>query len=178
MKGIDLIRDVVVVMGVSGCGKTTVGQALADRLDCPFYDGDDFHPAENVAKMAAGQPLNDADRGPWLDRLHDLIRDHLQHGQAAVVACSALKRRYRDVLRAGNNGLEFIYLQGDFDLIWGRMQARSDHYMKASMLQSQFDALEPPGPAEALTVSITADVEAIVDRIMDHLADRRSSHDA
>lgn len=168
----------LVVMGVSGCGKSTVGQAVADRLGWPFYDGDDFHPPENVAKMAAGQPLNDADRAPWLDRLHDLIHDHLWQGRGAVVACSALKGRYRDVLRAGNDGLEFVFLQGDFDLIWRRMRARSDHYMKAPMLQSQFDALEPPGPEEALTVSIDAPVEEIVVHLIRHLVERNSPHDA
>jgi gluconokinase len=172
------VIEALVVMGVSGCGKSTVGQAVADRLGWPFYDGDDFHPPENVAKMASGQPLNDADRAPWLDRLHDLIHDHLQQSSGAVVACSALKRRYRDVLRAGNDGLEFVYLQGDFDLIWRRMQARPDHYMKASMLHSQFDALEPPGPDEALAVSIDAPADEIVAHLIRHLAERNSSHDA
>jgi gluconokinase len=157
----------VVVMGVSGCGKSTVGKRLAKRLHCPFYDGDDFHPQENVAKMASGHPLDDADRAPWLDRLRDLIHDHLLRGESAVVACSALKRRYRDRLRAGNADLRFVHLQGDFDLIWDRMRARPGHYMKANMLQSQFDALEAPDGDEALTVSIEEDADRIVDRIIE-----------
>jgi gluconokinase len=157
----------VVVMGVSGCGKSTVGKRLAKRLHCPFYDGDDFHPQENVAKMASGHPLDDADRAPWLDRLRDLIHDHLLRGESAVVACSALKRRYRDRLRAGNADLRFVHLQGDFDLIWDRMRARPGHYMKANMLQSQFDALEAPDDDEALTVSIEEDADRIVDRIIE-----------
>jgi gluconokinase len=160
---------VVVVMGVSGCGKSTVGALLAERLDCPFYDGDDYHPPENVAKMASGQPLNDDDRAPWLDCLNSLIRDHVVRGESAVVACSALKRRYRDRLRAGNAGLHFVFLQGDFDLIWRRMTARPDHYMKAGMLQSQFDALEAPADDEALTVSIEEGADQIVGRIMEAL---------
>ena len=138
------MTSVYVVMGVSGSGKTTVGQALARALDCPFYDADDFHPPENVAKMAGGVPLTDADRAPWLARLHKLLADHVQRKQTAVLACSALKEAYRERLRRGLSGVRFIYLQGDFDLIRERMQARENHYMKAEMLQSQFDALEPP----------------------------------
>jgi gluconokinase len=158
---------VVVLMGVSGCGKSTVGERLAERLGCPFYDGDDFHPPENVAKMASGRPLDDDDRAPWLDRLNELIHDHLAKGRSAVVACSALKRAYRDRLRARNAGLRFVFLQGDFDLIWARMKARPGHYMKAGMLQSQFDALEAPGDGEAFAVSVDQDADRIVERIME-----------
>jgi gluconokinase len=158
---------VVVLMGVSGCGKTTVGEKLAGRLGCPFYDGDDFHPPENVARMARGQPLDDDDRAPWLDRLNELIHGHLVRCQSAVVACSALKKSYRDRLRAGNEGLRFVHLQGSFDLIRERMQARPNHYMKADMLQSQFDALEAPADDEAFAVSIDQDAERVVDRIME-----------
>ncbi len=154
-----------VIMGVSGCGKSTVGQALADALDCPFYDGDDFHPPENVAKMAAGTPLNDDDRAPWLLALHDLLLSHAQKGETAVLACSALKKKYRDQLSAGNAQVVFVHLQGDFDLIWQRMQARQDHYMKAEMLQSQFDALEAPNEQEAVVVSITMAVADIIAKI-------------
>ena len=150
------------IMGVSGCGKSTVGQALADALACPFYDGDDFHPPENVAKMASGTPLNDDDRYPWLAALHDLLLAHAEKGETAVVACSALKKKYRDQLRHGNDNLRFVYLEGDFDLIWQRMQARPNHYMKAEMLQSQFDTLESPSPEDACIISIENDVENIV----------------
>jgi gluconokinase len=155
----------IIVMGVSGCGKTTVGQALAGRLGCPFYDGDDFHPPENVAKMARGLPLDDGDRAPWLARLNGLLHEHLARGEGVVLACSALKRRYREQLRAGNERVQFVYLGGDFGLIWERMQARPRHYMKAAMLQSQFDALEPPDPDEAILIDITTAPEEMVENI-------------
>jgi gluconokinase len=142
------MATVYIIMGVSGCGKSSVGQSLAEQRGVPFYDGDDFHPPENVAKMSNGIPLNDDDRRPWLARLHDLIADHLTRDASAVLACSALKRTYRDQLREGNAGVQFVYLDGDFDLIWGRMSDREGHYMKASMLESQFEALEPPTPDE------------------------------
>ena len=163
------MNRVYVMMGVSGCGKTSVGQALAERLDCPFYDGDDFHPPENVAKMSNGMPLNDDDRYPWLVRLHDLIGEHLVRGETAVLACSALKKRYRDQLRAGNDGLVIVYLAGSYELIWERMTRRQDHYMKAEMLQSQFDALEVPAASEALIVNIAQGIDTIVDSIIRHV---------
>ncbi len=160
---------VFVIMGVSGCGKSTVGLALANRLNCPFYDGDDFHPPENVAKMASGTPLNDDDRYPWLARLHDLIETHLEKGETAVLACSALKKKYRDQLRQGNDGIRFVHLQGSQALIWERMQARQSHYMKADMLQSQFEALETPSPNNTLIISVENDVEEIVEQIIQNL---------
>ena len=159
------MSDVFVIMGVSGCGKTTVGQALASQINCPFYDGDDFHPPENVAKMSHGIPLNDADRAPWLARLAALIERHLVEGETAVLACSALKKRYRDQLRVSDR-VRFIYLEGSFDLIWQRMRARPNHYMKADMLHSQFEALEPPAANEAATISIDQDVDTIVAQIL------------
>ena len=121
----------LILMGVSGCGKSSVGELLSQKLGWPFFDGDDFHPPENVAKMAAGNPLNDDDRTPWLANLHDLIADHLSQGKSILLACSALKQKYRDQLAAGNPGTVFVHLKGDFDLIFGRMQARAGHYMKA-----------------------------------------------
>lgn len=156
---------VYVIMGVSGCGKTTVGMALAKRLGCPFYDGDDFHPPENVAKMASGVPLNDDDRYPWLVRLHDLLAEHVERGETAVLACSALKKKYRDQLQV-NNETRFIFLHGSFDLIWQRMQARKNHYMKAEMLQSQFDTLESPTNDEAFIIAIDQPAYEIVQAIM------------
>lgn len=159
---------VFVVMGVSGCGKTTVGMALAEKLGCTFYDGDDFHPAENVAKMASGKPLNDDDRHPWLARLHDLITDHLARGETAVLACSALKKKYRNQLREGNDEITIVYLQGSYDLIWQRMTARPGHYMKANMLQSQFDALEPPSPQNTLIANVAQPVANILAQILQH----------
>ena len=165
---------VFIIMGVSGCGKTTVGKLLAEKLDAPFYDGDDFHPPENIAKMSSGQPLNDDDRKPWLDNLHVWMRRYVEGGQTAtstgsvqaVFACSALKKSYRDRLRGNLDAVQFVHLEGDFDLIWQRMQAREGHYMKAGMLQSQFDTLEAPNAAEALVISIESSPTEIVNSIM------------
>lgn len=157
---------VIVIMGVSGSGKTTVGQALAERLALRFYDADDFHPQENVEKMAKGTPLNDADRWPWLKRLRALIVTCLSEGQTAVLACSALKEKYRQILKQGNADVKIIYLKGSFDLFWERMKGREGHYMKANMLQSQFDALEEPTSQEAITISADQNVAAIVDEIV------------
>lgn len=154
-----------VVMGVSGCGKTTVGQALAARLGCPFYDGDDFHPPANVAKMASGVPLNDEDRAPWLARLAGLLKQHEAKGETAVLACSALKQLYREQLRVSPE-VQFVYLAGSFDLIWQRMSQRANHYMKADMLRSQFAALEPPAAAEVIHVAIDQAIDAIVEQIV------------
>jgi gluconokinase len=162
MKEVASKAQVFVLMGVSGSGKTTVGQALARELACPFYDGDDFHPPENVAKMSNGIPLTDGDRRPWLERLHVLIAGHLERGETAVLACSALKRKYREQLGSGNDGVVLIYLKGSFDLIWQRMQHRAGHYMRAEMLQSQFEALEEPSTAEAHVFLIDQKPEAIV----------------
>ena len=142
-----------------------MGEALAAHLSCPFYDGDDFHPPQNVAKMAGGIPLNDADRAPWLAILAALIQEHLDRGETAVLASSALKKRYRDQLRV-NDQVQFIYLDGDFDLIWGRMQDRQDHYMRAEMLQSQFEALEEPDEDEAIKVPIDQSVDDILAQIL------------
>jgi gluconokinase len=166
---------VFVIMGVSGSGKTTVGRSLAMRLNCPFYDGDDFHPPQNVAKMSSGMPLNDADRAPWLARLAALIETHLEEGETAVLACSALKKRYRDQLRVSDQ-VRFIYLAGSFDLIWQRMESRPDHYMKADMLHSQFDALEPPGANEADIIPIDQDVDAMVAQILQRHMKRPNDH--
>jgi gluconokinase len=162
------MAQLFVVMGVSGCGKTTVGRALAVRLDCPFYDGDDFHPPENVAKMARGIPLDDADRAPWLARLAALLQNHAAKGETAVLACSALKKAYRDRLRVSDQ-VKFIYLHGDFDLIWQRMQQRANHYMKADMLHSQFATLEAPTIQEAWTINVTLPMGEILNQILGHL---------
>lgn len=161
---------VVIIMGVSGCGKTTVGQALAQRLHCPFYDGDHFHPPQSVAKMARGVPLTDEDRMPWLVRLQALIEEHLARQETAVLACSALKKRYRDQLRGGLDNVLFVHLAGDIDLIWQRMQAREGHYMKAALLQSQFDTLEAPTPDEAITLGVARPVEEIIEIIVQEMA--------
>lgn len=153
-----------IVMGVSGCGKTTVGKLLAKRLGWDFYDADDFHPPENIAKMAAGIPLNDDDRAPWLSGLHGLISASLQAGKPGVLACSALKERYRQILLACNPGVKFVYLKGNFELILARMKVRTGHYMKSAMLESQFAALEEP--IDALEMAITFSADEIVDLIL------------
>jgi gluconokinase len=153
-------------MGVSGCGKTTVGKALSLKLGWEFYDGDDFHPPENVAKMAAGYPLDDADRAPWLANLHDLISSCLRSDRNGILACSALKAAYRQVLLQGNPGVQVIYLKGNYDLIWSRMTSRAGHYMKPEMLKSQFDTLEEPD--NCLEVDISLPVDEIVSQILFH----------
>ncbi|MEB4212205.1 gluconokinase [Mycobacterium sp. 94-17] len=151
----------VVVMGVSGSGKSTVGAALAQRLRVPFVDADTLHPAANIAKMAAGEPLGDDDRYPWLDRVGEWLAGH-RYG--AVASCSALKRKYRDQLRARCPGVRFVHLHGSADLIGSRLATRTDHFMPAVLLRSQLDTLQPLGPDEAgVTVDIDQDLGAIVD---------------
>lgn len=154
---------IVIVMGVSGSGKSTVGQALAQAQQCPFFDGDDFHPPENIAKMAAGLPLTDADRQPWLARLHQIIDQQLVIGQNSVVAVSALKAAYRQTLGHPHSDILLVFLQGSFDQILVRM-AQRDHFMPPTLLQSQFDALEEP--TDGLTISIDQPVSAIVLHIL------------
>lgn len=153
---------ILLVMGVSGCGKSTVGAALARALGWPFLDADDYHPPANVAKMAAGEPLTDDDRWPWLDRLADEMRAILGRGGHAVLACSALKEAYRARLaRAGD--VRVVYLAGDEPTIAARLAARQHRYMPPALLPSQFAALE--APADALTVDIRQPVAAQVDAI-------------
>ena len=142
-------------MGVSGSGKTTTGQALARRLGWDFFDADDFHPPENITKMTAGIPLSDSDRAPWLASLHNQLLSTLKAGCHPVLACSALKAKYRAQLLEGVDGIAIIFLQGSYDLIWSRMSARERHYMKPEMLQSQFDALEEPKDAIVLDVKMS-----------------------
>jgi gluconokinase len=163
----DTNPQAIVLMGVSGSGKTSVGVRLSQRLNWPFYDGDDFHPPENIAKMGQGIPLDDADRVPWLAILNNLISEHLSAGCSMLLACSALKRKYRDQLTDGNPGTVFVYLKGDFNLIFDRMGVRSGHYMKAEMLQSQFSALE--NPKDALVVDISQDLDGITKEIISHI---------
>lgn len=154
----------VVVMGVSGSGKSTVGAALARRMRVPFLDADTLHPAANVAKMAAGHPLDDDDRYPWLDTVGEWLAAHRDGG---VVSCSALKKTYRDRLRAHCPGVEFVHLSGSAELIAGRLTARTDHFMPAALLRSQLDTLEPLGPDEAgTTVDAGRGVDAIVDAVL------------
>jgi gluconokinase len=157
----------LIVMGVSGSGKTSVGKALAKHLKWDFYDADDFHPPENVAKMANGIPLDDSDRAPWLTALHDLISSSLKQNKSGVLACSALKERYRQKLMNGHDGVQLIYLKGTYDLIWSRMETRTDHYMKPHMLHSQFETLEEP--FNALIVDISLSVEEILELVIQQI---------
>jgi gluconokinase len=160
----------LVVMGVSGSGKSTVADKLAERLGWTFEDGDRFHPASNVAKMSAGHPLTDEDRWPWLQAIADEIDRVCKAGERAVIACSALKRAYRDILVHGRNDIRIVFLNGSQDLIAGRLAARKGHFMPPGLLDSQFRTLEPPGVDEnPVTVSIDASVEAIVDNIISQL---------
>ncbi|MEM9160818.1 MAG: gluconokinase, partial [Verrucomicrobiota bacterium] len=158
---------VYVVMGVCGCGKSTVGRLLAGRLGLAFYDGDDFHPEANVEKMSSGQALNDEDRKPWLLSLGKEISDW-NGGGGAVLACSALRRKYRNWLRRGNDGdVYFVYLHGSRELLAGRLGARKGHFMDPKLLDSQLETLEVP--EEDLQVSIDNSPEGIVAAIMKEL---------
>ena len=148
---------IVVLMGVSGVGKTTIGSALAATLGCDFLDGDDWHPPANVAKMAAGHPLADEDRGPWLDRLNAELRAREARGASAVLACSALKQSYRERLTRGLARFELVFLHGSFDLIDERLRARQHRYMPPALLESQFSALEPPERAIRVDVALSPD---------------------
>mgnify|MGYP001189093057 FL=1 len=155
-----------IVMGVSGSGKSSVGQALAASLGWDFFDADDYHSPENIAKMANGIPLTDHDRAPWLVTLHNLIRTRLKENHPAVLTCSALKERYRQILLDGNPGVRLVYLKGSYELIQARMLIRSGHYMKAHMLKSQFDVLEEP--QNALVVDVELSLPEIVAKIREH----------
>ncbi|HKU44136.1 MAG TPA: gluconokinase [Polyangiales bacterium] len=155
----------LVLMGVSGSGKSTVGALLAGRLNWPYADADSFHSASNVAKMAAGEPLTDADRGPWLQSIRAWLDEHVAKGEPGVVTCSALKRKYREVLR--RPGVRFVYLRGTREQIEPRLIARRDHFFKPGMLDSQFAALEEPEPDEdVITVPIGGTPAEIVDAIL------------
>jgi gluconokinase len=157
----------LVVMGVSGSGKTTIASRLAERLHWTFEDGDRFHPKSNVEKMSAGHPLTDEDRWPWLNAIGDEIKRVCKTRDHAVIACSALKRAYRDVLVRGRNDVRMVYLNGTQDLIARRLALRKHHFMPPGLLESQFKTLEAPAADEnPVTVSIDASVDAIVDNIV------------
>lgn len=158
-----LTTEVIVVMGVSGTGKSTVGQALADRLGVPYAEADDFHPPRNIAKMSAGTPLDDTDRAPWLDAIGAWAHGRAEHG--GVVSCSALKRAYRDQLRAAAPRICFLHLIGDRELIARRMERRADHFMPTELLNSQFADLEPLEPDErGVAVSVAAPESVVLER--------------
>ena len=161
-------KTVIVVMGVSGSGKSSIGKLLSEKLSRPFYDGDDFHPKANVKKMSSGQPLNDEDRKEWLIALNKLAIEHRHKG--AAIACSALKKNYRSLLRAGmGDCMMFVYLEGSFELIKSRLDKRKNHFMTAQLLQSQFDTLE--APSKAIIVSIDNTPAKMVREIIKKLYD-------
>lgn len=159
---------VIVLMGVAGSGKTTIGLKLAAALRWSFRDADDFHPPENVAKMSAGTPLTDEDRTPWLSAIRAYIEACLERGESAVVTCSALKESYRVILVKDAAGVHLVHLTGGFELILERMNRRQGHFMKPEMLRSQFATLEPPG--NALAIDIDRSPEEIVSEIRQALS--------
>ena len=163
----------IVVMGVSGVGKTTVGKRLAERLGVEFLEGDSFHPPANIAKMKNGEPLTDADRQPWLEILARELAARRDAGNGVVLACSALRRRYRDILRAGHDDVDFVFLDADQAVIQRRLDARHGHFMPPSLLDSQFATLEKPGPDErAIVVDACQPPDAIVETVLQQLAAR------
>ena len=158
---------IVIVMGVTGVGKTTVGQLLAEKTGWPLYDADDYHSAANVEKMRAVIALTDEDRWPWLDRLNALLRTAEARGNSVILACSALKQRYRDRLEQGLGGVRWIYLKGHMELIRSRLNQRKGHYMNPALLQSQFDALELP--LDALSIDIGDEPAALAQQVFQAL---------
>lgn len=150
---------IIILMGVSGAGKTTVGRSLATQLGWPFFEGDDFHPSANINKMMRGEPLTDSDRRPWLEELHRLIIRLTQQKSSALIACSALKQAYRDYLKTGAQ-VRFVYLKGSPSLLRQRLQQRQRHYMQANMLESQLNILDEP--QDALTIDTDQPIEKIL----------------
>lgn len=154
---------ILIITGVSGSGKTTIGKLLAQKLNWPFYEGDDFHPAANVEKMRSGQALNDEDRLPWLRSLRKLIEKLIAERKSAVITCSALKESYRKILSDGLNEVGFVYLKANYEQIYPRMMARHGHFMPPELLKSQFETLEQPD--DALVVDATQPPDVIVELI-------------
>jgi len=155
----------IILMGVAGSGKTTVGQALSKASGLPFHDGDLYHPVANIRKMASGIPLTDEDRLPWLRALRGIIDEEFARGQSLIMACSALKRSYREIL--GGKHVTFVHLRCEYGILYDRLRSRPGHYFRPEMLQSQFDALEES--SEALVIDASEDVESIVQAIQTRL---------
>ncbi|ALL64083.1 gluconate kinase, SKI family [Paraburkholderia caribensis MBA4] len=163
---------ILIAMGVSGAGKTRIGELLAERLKCSFTDGDAFHSAANKEKMHNGIPLTDDDRWPWLRTIRVAIEEKQAAHEDAVFTCSSLKRSYRDILRAGDKDVCFVYLKGSREVLQERLQTRTGHFFDPSLLQSQLDTLEEPGDDEAITVSIELTPEQIVEETLSQLRAR------
>ncbi|WP_412526739.1 gluconokinase [Burkholderia lata] len=157
---------ILIAMGVSGAGKSLIGEMLAERLSCSYTDGDAFHSAANKEKMHHGIPLTDDDRWPWLRTIRAAIEEKQRAGETAVFTCSSLKRSYRDVLRGTDTDVRFVYLKGSFEVLHERLKSRTGHFFDPSLLKSQLDTLEEPGPDEAIEVSIELTPEQIVDQVM------------
>ena len=155
---------ILICMGVSGSGKTSLGHRLAAALDYPYFDGDDFHPPENVRKMSQGIPLSDDDRWAWLSALRAQIVKLQTSGRGGVISCSALKQVYRDILKAGDEAVLYVFLKGDYELIYSRMQKRAGHYMRAEMLASQFRDLEEP--QDAIQVDISRPLDVLAEEVL------------
>ncbi|MDJ0510743.1 MAG: gluconokinase [Crocosphaera sp.] len=162
---------IYLIMGVSGSGKTTIGKALSQELGYPFYDADDFHPPENIAKMSQGIPLNDSERLPWLLAIKSVINEHQQLQKNAVITCSALKQSYRNLLEQKTKNIIWIYLKGSYPTILKRLQKRAGHFMKDKMLMSQFKTLEEP--KNAVIIDINLSVEEILEEIIHQTDERR-----
>lgn len=158
-----------ILMGVSSTGKTSVGSEVARRLGMKMIDGDDLHPRANIVKMAGGTPLNDDDRAPWLERINDAAFSLEQKSEKGIIVCSALKKKYRDQIRQGNADVKFIFLHGSFELVLERMKQRQGHFMKADMLQSQFNTLEIPQADEpdVIFIDIDGSFEEVVVRCVE-----------
>lgn len=166
--------NALVVMGVSGCGKTSIGQAVADDIDGRMIEGDAYHPAENIRKMSEGHPLDDADRKGWLERLSDILADETGNGVRPVLACSALKKSYREILRAKTPGLGFVFLDLPYDVARERVSSRPGHFMPASLVDSQFEALERPDSEDrVLVVDATLPVADIAEKVVSWWQDDR-----
>ena len=157
---------ILIAMGVSGAGKTRIGEMLAERLHCAFTDGDAFHSAANKEKMHHGIPLTDEDRWPWLKTIRAAIEEKQKAGETAVFTCSSLKRSYRDILRAGDKDVCFVYLKGSREVLAERLGHRTGHFFDPSLLESQLETLEEPGDDEAITVGIDLTPERIVDEVL------------